>query len=143
MSVAFTHSKIFPVLAGVLASLLMAAIYFGLMRLTMSWQFVWTTFVANWYLIAVIVLGFGVQVGLWLWYRQKKKHDGVVAVTSGVVSGTAMLACCAHHLVDFAPLVALTGVTGALAQYQQPLLMFSASITLLGITFMLWQIRRC
>ena len=63
--------------------------------------------------------------------------NGAVPGASGTMSGTAMVACCAHHLADVLPILGVSGATIFLAQYQKSFLILGVSINLLGIAYML------
>jgi len=117
----------------------MTVFYLGLMFLTMSVAEVWFNFKEFWYLISGIIVGFSVQVGLFVYVRNcggEHVHGGM-AGASGAVSGTAMVACCAHHLADILPILGLSGAAIFLTRYQRPFLVLGLSINLLGIAYML------
>jgi len=118
----------------------MATFYLAVMFLTMKRAFiVWDNFVAYWYLIIGIIIGFGVQIGLWVYVKNYPNHNGsgAVAGVSGATSGSAMLACCAHHLADILPILGFAGAAVWATQYQRPLLVLGLSINILGIIYML------
>lgn len=122
------------------AGLAMAGFYLAVMFLTMKSAYVvWDTFVQFWYLIVGIIIGFGVQIGLWVCVKSYSRHEGpgAVAGVSGATSGTAMLACCAHHLADVLPILGLVGAGAWLTQYQGPILVLGLSINFIGIAYML------
>lgn len=133
--------KVKSFLWGVLASLSMTVFYLGVMFLTMpSASEVWYNFSQFWYLIAGIIIGFGVQIGLWIYLKNYHKYhhlSGVLPGASGAMSGGAMVACCAHHLAEVLPILGLSGAAIFLANYQRPFLIIGLSINLLGIAYML------
>jgi len=45
-----------------------------------------------------------------------------------------MLACCAHHLVDLAPIVGLTGAATFLASYRIPFMIAGITLNAVGVT---------
>ena len=60
----------------------------------------------DWYLLAPIVTGFGVQVGLVAELRRRRRlaRDTAVAGAAGAGGSTVgMIACCAHHVAEVAP----------------------------------------
>jgi len=125
---------------GVAAGLGMACFYLVIMFLTMqSAYIIWFNFVEFWYLIIGIILGFGVQIGLWVYVKNYSIHggSGAIAGVSGATSGSAMLACCAHHLIDILPILGLAGAAAWATQYQRPILILGFLINLLGIIYML------
>lgn len=124
---------------GIIASLAMTAFYLIIMFLTMTPREVWYNFSEFWYLIAGIIIGFGVQIGLWVFIKNgavHHRHGAALPGASGAVSGTAMVACCAHHLADILPILGLSGTAIFLTQYQRPFLVIGLSINLLGIAYM-------
>jgi hypothetical protein len=95
--------------------------------------------------MSLLIVGFGIQFGLF-WLLRKgyhfslsKKHDAQMATgTSTAVSGMAMVACCAHHLVDLLPILGLSAAALFLSEYQEQLLIFGVVANLIGIGMMLW-----
>ncbi len=124
---------------GIMASLAMAAFYLAIMSLTMPPKAVWLNFAAAWHLISGIILGFGIQTGLWVYLKHctTSQAAGTLAGTSGVMSGTAMVACCAHHVTDVVPLLGLASAASFLTQYQKPFLILGVTMNLLSISYML------
>jgi len=124
---------------GIIAGAAMAGFYLTIMLLTMPPSAVWLNFLAVWYLILAIIIGFGVQIGLWVYLKNcgMNHTNGAVPGASGTMSGTAMVACCAHHLADVLPILGVSGATIFLAQYQKSFLILGVSINLLGIAYML------
>ena len=95
--------------------------------------------------MSLLILGFGIQFGLF-WLLRKgyrfslsDKHDSQMAIgTSTAVSGVAMVACCAHHLVDLLPILGLSVAALFLSEYQEQLLIFGVVANIIGIAMMLW-----
>lgn len=95
--------------------------------------------------MTLLIIGFGIQVGLfWLMKQgvqfnlQEKKDANLATGTGTAVSGMAMVACCAHHLVEVLPLVGLSAAALFLSEYQEQFLMFGVLSNLFGIGMMLW-----
>lgn len=95
--------------------------------------------------ISLLIIGFGIQMGLFLMMRkgiqfnlQEKKDSKMAAGTSTAVSGMAMVACCAHHAVDLLPVLGLSAAAIFLSEYQEQLLIFGVLANLIGIGMMLW-----
>lgn len=95
--------------------------------------------------MSLLVAGFGIQVGLfWLLRKgyhfslQEKKDAQLAAGTGTAVSGMAMVACCAHHVVDLLPVLGLSAAALFLSEYQEQLLIFGIVANLAGIVMMLW-----
>jgi len=125
---------------GIFAGFALAVFYLAVMFLTMpTVDEIWDNIRRFWYLIMVLIIGFGVQIGLWAFLKNcgKNHGGGVVSGASGITSGGAMVACCAHHLADILPIIGLTGAAIFLAQYQKPFLILSVAINLFGVAYML------
>ncbi len=88
--------------------------------------------------MSLLVLGFGAQWALFAKLRQGK----IVASSNSVVSGTAMVACCAHHAVEALPFLGLTGAGLFLVNYQKELLIVGILSNLAGIGYMTWRLKR-
>ena len=129
---------------GVVALVGMTAFYLGLMFLTMPPAEVWFNFKEFWYLISGIIVGFSIQVGLFVYVKNcgGEHVHGSMTGASGAVSGTAMVACCAHHLADILPILGLSGAAIFLTRYQRPFLVIGLSINLLGIAYMLHLLKK-
>lgn len=132
------------ILGGGIALISMAAFYLLIMFLTMTAGEVWFNFKEFWYLIVSIIVGFGVQVGLYVQVKNCGHQQASKALpgASGAISGTAMVACCVHHLADVLPILGISGAAIFLAQYQRPFLRLGLAINLLGIAYMLNLLRK-
>lgn len=106
-----------PLLAGVLATLLMVGVYLSILSALQSPSHAVEQLAIDRVWVGLVALGFGTQIGLYTYLRfiiHAAKAIGATAVT-GAGAGTStlgMLACCAHHLTDIAPLVGLAGASG-------------------------------
>lgn len=93
--------------------------------------------VGRWYLVGPLILGFGVQAGLFRAIHLLARHGGGgVMAGSGGVSGGTMLACCMHNLVVLFPVLGLSGLAVFLAAYQTQVFLFSIGVMLIGVGFM-------
>lgn len=113
-------------------------VYMGAVSLISGWNFFLTQFGDDWYWILGLASGFGIQIGLFSYLRAKHLQNiskGVV-VTSGAVSGGAMLVCCAHYLVNILPIVGISGLAVFLGQYQEELFLVSLIFNLIGIGYL-------
>jgi hypothetical protein len=104
-------------LAGIVAALAMVGIYLGILSALQSPAHAFEQLATDGLWVSLVALGFGTQIGMYAHLRiviHAAKAAGATAMT-GAGTGTStlgMLACCAHHLTDLAPLVALTGASG-------------------------------
>ncbi len=107
---------VLPMLAGILAAVAMAGIYLGILSALQSPAHAVEQLATDGLWVGLVALGFGAQIGMYTHLRvifHAAKAAGATAVT-GAGTGTStlgMLACCAHHLTELAPLVALTGAS--------------------------------
>jgi hypothetical protein len=90
----------------------------------------------------LLVVGFGVQVGLYFHIREgfrARMTDGATTTVAaaGGVSTTSMIACCAHHLTDVLPIIGLSAAAAFLAEYQLLFIIVGVFSNLVGITMML------
>lgn len=138
------RAKSKPILYGIVASLLMAFFYSLIMYLSMSAKEAWFIFTSSWYLILGIIIGFGIQIGLWKHLKNSglKNMSKTIPGASGAFSGTAMVTCCSHHLIDILPILGLTGISLFLTQYQRLFLAIGFSINLFGIAIILHLIKK-
>ncbi len=92
------------------------------------------------YWIGALVLGFGVQVGLFYYIRkvmQVKGRGGKAAAAGTGASTAAMIACCAHHLTDVLPILGLAGVAVFLSEYRIAFITLGIISNAVGIVIML------
>lgn len=125
--------RITPLFAGASASALMFALYFSLLSILQSPAHAIEQFAARWYFMLPLVVGFGIQVGLFVKLRQ---GGGCVAATGGV-SVASMAACCAHHVADILPFLGLSAAAIFLSKYQTFFLVLGVASNLVGTAFML------
>ena len=95
--------------------------------------------------VGLISAGFGTQIALFVELRRiDRRHRAGAAVTAASTgtSGAAMLACCAHHVVDLLPLVGLSAAAVFLDAYRTPLLLLGLAMNALGIVVIGRQLRR-
>lgn len=137
-----------PALYGAAGSMLLVAMYLGLVTLAQGFQHAVELLSQDWYFVLAIALGFGVQLDLFFYMRRalrKQKGTGSAAAMAGASTGTssvAMLACCAHHVADVLPFVGLSGAALLLSEYRQPLMLVGIASNLVGIAMMVRAIRR-
>ena len=124
--------------SGVLAAAALLAVYFGALTLVSGWNFKLTQFTEFWYYIVPLAAGFGVQVAIYLKLRQvigRSKDSGTVVAASGTTSTAAMVSCCAHYLVNVAPVLGATGLVAFVAQFQVELFWVGLLFNLAGIAY--------
>lgn len=128
---------------GVAGGVLLLGIYFVIVSLANSSAHAIEEFIQLWYWISALTVGFGIQVGLYAHVRQtikikKEMLQASSAVAAGAgVSTVSMIACCAHHLTDFLPILGLSVAAAFLSTYQLVFIMIGIISNILGITYML------
>lgn len=132
-----------PVLWGTAASAILLMVYFLILTVANSFTHSVEQFQEMWYWITLLVLGFGIQVGLFIYMRaviRLKKDSGVATSTvaaAGGISTTSMVACCAHHVTDVLPILGVSAAAVFLNQYQDVFIIVGVLSNLIGITVML------
>jgi hypothetical protein len=90
----------------------------------------------DWYFLALIIGGFGVQVALVseLRRRHRLQHAAAVAGGAGMGASTSgMIACCAHHIADLAPIIGVTGAATFLTDYRIPFMVIGIGVNAAGV----------
>ncbi|MHB8871474.1 MAG: hypothetical protein ACYC5G_03400 [Candidatus Doudnabacteria bacterium] len=133
-----------PVRNGAMAMLGMIILYFLAVGLISDWLFAKTQFVANWYFIISLAIGFGIQVGLYTYLKiliasnGSGKMLGVTATTSAV----SMISCCAHYLTNILPILGTIGLVTFIAQYQTQFFWVGLFFNITGIIYMIHKIQK-
>ena len=137
------HRLLRPAAFGILAALALVAFYLGIVTLAQGWGHAIQQLADDLPFVGAIVAGFGTQVGLFTYLRGMHVHAaaGGVATSTGT-STAAMLACCAHHLVDVAPVIGLSGAAIFLNAYKTPLLWLGIVMNLVGILYLARKVRQ-
>ena len=106
---------------GLIAFASLMVLYFGVLTLVSGWAFTLTQFTQYWHYIVPLGLGFGTQVGLYVRLKQVVAGAGAskgMMAASGTTSAAAMVSCCAHYLVNVAPILGAAGLVTFATQYQ-------------------------
>lgn len=127
-----------PARFGLLAFGLLLALYFALLTLLSGWQFTVSQFAEFWYYIVPLGAGFGLQVALYVRLRQlltHSTHARTVMAASGTTSSAAMVSCCAHYLVNIAPVLGASGLVTFASQYQVEFFWLGLAFNAAGIAY--------
>ncbi len=133
------------ILYGTLASASLLAVYFLVLTIVSGWSFATEQFSDFWYFIVGLALGFGIQIGLFV-YLKGLVHGGggggkVLGVT-GTTSTAAMISCCTHYLANLLPILGIAGAVTFVAQYQVELFWVGLLFNFLGILYIINRIIR-
>ena len=137
-----TDLVIKPIIFGILGGLSLLSIYFIILSLANSFSHAIEQFVDFWYWIILLVIGFGIQVGLYTFIRASLKAKQMASATAevttaGGLSTGAMIACCAHHSTDVLPILGLSAAALFLSQFQTLFMVIGVLSNLIGINLML------
>ncbi len=134
------------IIIGFGAGVLLLLFYAGVVTLAQGAQHMLEQTIKLWYWLAMLVVGFGIQAGLFSFIRQALRERRASATASvaasGGVSAGSMVACCAHHLGDILPLIGVAGLTAFLVKYQSFFIILGVLSNIVGITIMLETIQR-
>jgi hypothetical protein len=136
-----------PVLWAVVAGASLLSIYFLILTIANSAAHVLDEFYAIWYWIVALTVGFSVQAGLFAYIRHAGKvlskgtATSSVAVSGGV-STTSMVACCAHHVTDIAPILGVSAAAIFLARFQDAFMTIGIFSNIIGIMLMMRIIKK-
>jgi len=134
-----------PALFGAASTLGLLIFYFVILTLISGQNFAWAQFSQFWYFIVSLALGFGIQVGLYVYLKtilRAKSAAGKVIAVSGTTSGVAMVSCCAHYLANILPVLGAAGVASFVGQYQTEFFWVGLAFNLGGIMFIVKKIHR-
>ena len=123
---------------------LLTLLYFGIVSWAEGLQHAVELFWQDRWIVLPIILGFGVQSGLYIILKKRlylpvesTGPSGALTGAGGGMSTVAMVACCAHHVTDVLPILGLTATAAFLAEYRTIFMLVGLSTTLLGIVVML------
>jgi hypothetical protein len=125
--------------AGATGAAGLVALYVGLISLAQGFGHAIDQLRADLPFVLAIAVGFGTQVGLFIELRaihSRHRASGALTAASAGAGTAAMLACCAHHLVDVLPLLGLSAAAVFLADYRTPLIALSLGMNALGVVVM-------
>jgi hypothetical protein len=133
-----------PLTAGILGALGISLLYFGIVSWAESPAHAVELFWEDRWIVMPIIIGFGVQMGLYTVIKKRlfvpmpsTGPSGPMLGAGGGTSTLAMVACCAHHVADVLPILGLTAAATFLAQYRTAFMLMGLGTTLVGILVML------
>lgn len=127
---------------GILAIIIVLAINFIVLSV-LDFPIMATTIIKNyWYLLILLIGGFGLQVGLFNYYNSLNAIGCGTTVASGGISGISMILCCSHYLLNILPaLGAVVGMSAliTLADYTVYFLWFGVISNIVGLGVIYYQ----
>ncbi|TLN28077.1 hypothetical protein FDZ74_00880 [bacterium] len=140
--------RLIPPGIGILAAALLSALYLGIVSWAESPQHALDLFWEDRWLVIPILLGFGVQAGLYTVLKMRlhipelparpgdldgRNGSGASVGAGGATSTVAMVACCVHHVADALPILGLTAAATFLGKYQTVFLAVGLATNLIGV----------
>ena len=121
------------------ATVALLGIYSGVLSFISGWDFAVSQFAAFWYFVLPLAIGFGLQVGLYVYLRQLATHDhgGKVVAASGATSTASMISCCAHYLTNIVSVIGAAGIVTVVAQYQVELFWVGLAFNAAGLGYII------
>ncbi len=133
-----------PIVAGLIAADTLLALFVILVTSISGWATTKSQFSQYWYYLVPLAVGFGIQVGLYVYLREvvKRMMSKKVMAVTGSTSTATMISCCAHYLVNILPIISAAGVAAFIGQYQARLFWVGIAFNLSGIAFIARQVVR-
>ena len=134
-----------PILYGIMAILIVVSINFFVLY-ALDFPLMATTLIKQyWYLLILLIGGFGLQVGLFTYFHSLNAVSCSTTFTSGGISGVSMILCCSHYLLNILPFLgAFIGVSSlfTLARYTPYFLWLGIISNAVGISVLFYQKKR-
>ena len=124
------------IVAGIAGAVALLGLYLGIISLAQGIDHALEQLATDVLFVALVAVGFGIQVGMFAELRTLDRRHRASAAVTAVGTGTstvAMLACCAHHLVDLLPIIGLSAAAVFLEAYKVPLLVAGIGMNVIGI----------
>ncbi len=121
--------------AGLIAADILLVFFIVFVVSISGWEAARTQLTHYWYYIVALAVGFGVQVGLYVYLRDAIRQSAsrkTIAAT-GTTSTLAMISCCTHYLVNLLPILGVSGIAAFVGQYQTQLFWAGLLMNGLGI----------
>ena len=133
------------IVAGLIGSTALLAVYLGIISLAQGLEHAFEQLALDAPFVGLIAAGFGTQIGLFVELRAVDRHHLASAAITAAGTGTsaaAMLACCAHHVVDLLPIVGLSAAAVFLNAYKTPVFLVGIGMNFIGIIVIARQLQR-
>ena len=95
-----------------------------------------------WYLLFLLIGGFGLQISLFTYFNGLDKISCSTTAISGTVSGTSMILCCSHYLLNLLPFLgAFIGISALtkLSDYTLHFLLLGIVSNIFGVGIIYYQ----
>ena len=102
-----------------------------------SWSGPWYQFQYKWYFVLPLIIGFGIQAGLFRAIHLKaRRGGGGTMAASGGVSTLAMAGCCLHNFTALLPILGISGLAIFVSTYQSYIFLVSIAFVVGGVIYM-------
>jgi len=125
-----------PIIWGIFATLGIITFYISVLSLFAGSSFAFSEFGRLWPWLVTLAIGFGIQIGLFISIRNDVCLKKNVA-TSGAISGTSMVICCSHFILNLIPILGLSALAGFLMTYQKLFFALGIASSIFGIIMVL------
>lgn len=125
-----------PVVSGLLGASAMASFYVLVLVAASGTEHLLSQVRVDWPWLALILAGFGTQVGMLVELRRRHRaaRAATATATGGAgAGGVGMVACCAHHIADLLPFLGATGAAAFLLDYRVAFMVAGIGMNALGI----------
>jgi len=136
------EAKIKGVLWGVFAAIIVILINWSVLALLNYPMMAIDIINQYWYLLVLLIGGFGLQVGLFVYYNSLSAIGCGTTVVSGGISGVSMILCCSHYILNLLPFFgAVVGMSSlvALSRYTPHFLWLGVVSNVIGIWVLYYQ----
>ncbi|HEX7949566.1 MAG TPA: hypothetical protein VF494_04385 [Candidatus Limnocylindrales bacterium] len=130
---------------GFVGAAVLLGLYLAIISVAQGVEHAFSQLAADLAFVGLIAAGFGTQIALFAELRTVDRQHRAAAAVTAAGTGTstaAMLACCAHHLVDLLPLVGLSAAAVFLNAYKTPLFLVGIGMNVIGIVVIARQLQR-
>ncbi len=127
---------------GILAIIIVLALNFTVLYI-LNFPLMATEIIKKyWILLFLLIGGFGLQIGLFTYFRGLNAISCSTTVASGGISGVSMVLCCSHYLLNILPFLgALIGISAltSLSKYTLQFLLIGIVSNAIGIGIIFYQ----
>ena len=132
-----------PIIWGIVATFALIVAYFSIVSLISGFVFAVSQFAEFWYYFGSLSLGFGIQIGLYLYLKRLIKSSalsGKIVAVTGTTSTAAMVSCYTHYLVNILPILGVSAFASFVGEYQVQFFWVGIIFNLAGIAYIVSRI---
>ena len=131
--------------AGILGVALLGGFYAGVVGAAGGLDHLRSQARSDWYWLALIFAGFGTQIALFVELRRRHRANRGTTAAAGTGAGASavgMVACCAHHVADIAPILGASGAATFFTDARVPIMAAGVAVNALGVAIAVRRLRR-